>query len=151
MTRFLTHWLTTAVALGAASWILPGVTVSSATALLVAALVLGFVNAVVRPVLVLMTLPFTLVTLGLFYFVVNGLAFGLAAWLVPGVRRQVVRVGDPRGVHRWLGVVVYRRIRAGTLGPARGNPTAVATAVSAGRVGVGVVKAALGASATRWR
>ena len=84
MTRFLTHWLTTAVALGAASWILPGVTVSSATALLVAALVLGFVNAVVRPVLVLMTLPFTLVTLGLFYFVVNGLAFGLAAWLVPG-------------------------------------------------------------------
>ena len=84
MIRFLTHWLTTALALGVASWVLPGVTVSSLTALMVAALVLGFVNAVVRPMLVLMTLPFTLLTLGLFYFVVNGVAFGLAAWLVPG-------------------------------------------------------------------
>ncbi len=84
MTRFFTHWLATAVALGVASWVLPGVTVTSLTALMVAALVLGFVNAVIRPVLVLMTLPLTLVTLGLFYFVVNGLAFGLAAWLVPG-------------------------------------------------------------------
>ena len=84
MSRFLAHWLTTAVALGVASWILPGVTVTSLTALMIAALVLGFVNAVVKPVLVLLTLPFTLVTLGLFYFVVNGLAFGIAAWLVPG-------------------------------------------------------------------
>lgn len=84
MTRFFAHWLTTAVALGVASWILPGVTVTSLTALIVASLVLGFVNAVVKPVLVLLTLPFTLVTLGLFYFVVNGLAFGLAAWLVQG-------------------------------------------------------------------
>ncbi len=84
MTRFFAHWLTTAVALSVASWILPGVTVTSLTALIVASLVLGFVNAVVKPVLVLLTLPFTLVTLGLFYFVVNGLAFGLAAWLVPG-------------------------------------------------------------------
>lgn len=84
MIRFLMHWLTTALALGVASWILPGVTVASPTALMVAALVLGFVNAVVRPIIVLMTLPFTLLTLGLFYFVVNGIAFGLAAWLVPG-------------------------------------------------------------------
>jgi putative membrane protein len=53
-------------------------------ALAVAALVLGFVNAIVRPVLVLITLPITILTLGLFYFVVNGLAFGLAAAIVPG-------------------------------------------------------------------
>ena len=84
MNRFFAHWLTTALALGAASWILPGVEVASLTALLVAALVLGFVNAVVRPLLLLLTLPITLVTLGLFYLVVNGLAFSLAAWLVPG-------------------------------------------------------------------
>jgi putative membrane protein len=84
MRQFLTHWLTTAVALGVASWILPGVEVASATALAVAAFVLGFVNAVVKPVLVLLTLPITVVTLGLFYLVVNGLAFWLAAWLVPG-------------------------------------------------------------------
>lgn len=84
MKHFFTHWLTTAVALGVASWILPGVQVTSPTALAVAAFVLGFVNAVVKPVLVLLTLPITVVTLGLFYLVVNGLAFWLAAWLVPG-------------------------------------------------------------------
>ena len=81
---FIAHWLTTAAALGVGAWILPGVQVDSLAALAVAALVLGFVNAIVRPVLVLLTLPFTVVTLGLFYFVVNGAAFGLAAALVPG-------------------------------------------------------------------
>ena len=49
-----------------------------------AALVLGFVNAIVRPILVILTLPITVLTLGLFYLVVNGIAFGLAAALVPG-------------------------------------------------------------------
>ena len=83
---FLAHWFTTAVALGATAWMLSGVQVDSFTALAVAALVLGFVNAIVRPILVLLTLPFTLVTLGLFYFVINGVAFGLAASLVPGFR-----------------------------------------------------------------
>lgn len=56
----------------------------SLAALVVAAFVLGFVNAVVKPLLVLLTLPITFVTIGLFYLVVNGLAFSLAAWLVPG-------------------------------------------------------------------
>ncbi len=84
--RFLAHWLTTAVALGVTAWILPGVQVDSLVALAVSALVLGFVNAIVRPVLVLLTLPFTVLTLGLFYFIVNGIAFGLAAALVPGFR-----------------------------------------------------------------
>ena len=83
---FLAHWFTTAVALGATAWMLSGVHVDSLGALAIAALVLGFVNAIVRPILVLLTLPFTLVTLGLFYFVVNGIAFGLAASLVPGFR-----------------------------------------------------------------
>ena len=73
-----------AIALFATAYILPGVTVDSWTTLAVAALVLGLVNAVVRPLLVLLTLPITVVTLGLFYLVVNGLAFALAAWVVPG-------------------------------------------------------------------
>ena len=81
---FLAHWFTTAAALGVTAWILPGVRVDSLVALAVAALVLGFVNAIVRPLLVLLTLPFTVLTLGLFYYVVNGIAFGLAAALVPG-------------------------------------------------------------------
>jgi len=84
MGRFITHWITTALALGATASMLPGVEVASLTALLVAALVLGFVNAVVKPILMLLTLPITFVTLGLFYLVVNGIAFALAAWLVPG-------------------------------------------------------------------
>ena len=79
MNRFLTHWLVTALALGAAAWILPGVMVTSLPALLVAALALGLINAVVKPVLVVLTLPITIVTLGLFYLVVNGTAFALAA------------------------------------------------------------------------
>lgn len=82
--RFLTHMLVTAIALAVATFVLPGLHVDSWMALAAAAFVLGLVNATVRPVLVLITLPITLLTLGLFYFVVNGLAFGLAAALVPG-------------------------------------------------------------------
>jgi putative membrane protein len=84
VSRFLVHWLVVAIALWAAAWILPGVAISSWPALVVASLVLGLVNAVVRPILVLLTLPITLLTLGLFYLVVNGAAFALSAWLVPG-------------------------------------------------------------------
>ena len=84
MNRFLAHWLVVSIALGAVAWILPGVGIASWPALLVAALVLGLVNAVVRPILVLLTLPITIVTLGLFYLVVNGAAFTLAAMVVPG-------------------------------------------------------------------
>ncbi len=84
MTRFLTHWFTTAVALGICVWVVRGVRVDSPAALVVAALVLGFLNAIVKPILLLLTLPITILTLGLFYFVVNGLVFGLTALLVPG-------------------------------------------------------------------
>ncbi len=84
MPRFFAHWIITAIALGVAAWVLPGVHASSVLAVVVAGLVLGFVNAVIRPVLVILTLPITILTLGLFYLVVNGIAFALAAWLVPG-------------------------------------------------------------------
>ena len=84
MIRFLAHWVLTALALWVTAWILPGVTVRSFGALAVGAVVLGFVNAVIRPVLVVLTLPITVVTLGIFYLVVNGAAFALAAWIVPG-------------------------------------------------------------------
>ncbi len=84
MRPFLAQWLTTGLALGVVAWILPGVTITSVPALAVGAIVLGFVNAVVKPVLVILTLPLTFVTLGIFYFVVNGIAFSLAAWIVPG-------------------------------------------------------------------
>lgn len=84
MTGFLLQWLITALALAVTAWLLPGVHVQSLLALLLAALILGLVNAIVRPVLVALTLPITVLTLGIFYLVVNGAAFALAAWLSPG-------------------------------------------------------------------
>jgi len=84
MPRFLIHWATVALSLWVATEIVPGIRVSSFTVLVIGALILGLVNACVRPVLVFLTLPITVVTLGIFYLVVNGLSFGLAAWLVPG-------------------------------------------------------------------
>ena len=84
MLGLLLRWLLSALALVLTSKVVPGITVDSFTALLIAAIVLGLVNAVVRPILVFFTLPLTLVTLGLFLLVVNAITFGLAAWLVPG-------------------------------------------------------------------
>jgi putative membrane protein len=81
---FLIHWLIVGVSLWVTASLVPGVTVSSYRSLALAALVLGLVNALVKPILVLLTLPLTILTLGLFYFVVNGMAFALAAALVPG-------------------------------------------------------------------
>lgn len=72
------------VALLAADWFLDGIFISGFLTALVAALVLGLVNTLIRPVLVMITLPLTFITLGLFIFVINALAFGLAAFLVPG-------------------------------------------------------------------
>lgn len=81
---FFVQWVVVAIALAVAAYIVPGVIVESGVALAFAALVLGLINALVRPVLTLLTLPLTLLTLGLFYLVVNGLAFALAAGITPG-------------------------------------------------------------------
>ena len=82
--RLLAAWLINAVALLALPWLLPSIHVASFTTALWAALVLGLVNTLVRPVLLLLTLPVTLLTLGLFIFVINGAMFLLAAWLLEG-------------------------------------------------------------------
>ena len=84
MRNFVIHWIITAVALAVGARIVPGIHLSSLPVLLLSGLVLGLINAFVRPVLVVLTLPITILTLGLFYLVVNAAAFGLAAALVPG-------------------------------------------------------------------
>jgi putative membrane protein len=84
MRRFLLHWLVTALALWVTAYILPGVHVGSWQTLAIAAVVLGLFNAVVRPILVVLTLPITILTLGLFYLLINGLVFLIVARLVPG-------------------------------------------------------------------
>jgi putative membrane protein len=84
MNKMLAHWVICAFALALTTWILPGVRVTSPLALLAAALVLGLLNALLKPVLVLLTLPITVLTLGLFDLVLNAALVALAAALVPG-------------------------------------------------------------------
>jgi len=83
--KLILKWLFSAAALLAVAYLYSGVTVTSFTSALIAAAVLGALNAVVRPVLVLLTLPVTLVTLGLFLFVINALMFWAAASLLSGL------------------------------------------------------------------
>ncbi len=84
MMMLLLRWVLNAAALLLVAYLYPGVAVQSFFAALVAALVLGLVNALVRPVLVILTLPVTVLTLGLFLFVINALMFWLVANLVQG-------------------------------------------------------------------
>jgi len=86
MIYLLARWAVNAAALLLVAYLYPGVTVESLFAALVAALVLGLVNAVIRPILILLTLPATLLTLGLFIFVINALLFWFVAEIVQGFR-----------------------------------------------------------------
>ena len=83
MTAFLIRWMVTTIAVFVAVKLPLGIRCESAGALLGASLLLGVINAFVRPVLLLLSLPFIIVTLGLFIFVVNALLLLLVSWLVP--------------------------------------------------------------------
>ena len=82
--RIIIKWLLSAVALLAVAYLYPGVQVASFGSALIAAAVIGLLNLVVRPVLVVLTLPVTIVTLGLFLFVINALLFWAASGLLSG-------------------------------------------------------------------
>jgi putative membrane protein len=82
--RFLARLVLNGVAIIVAAYFLPGLHVSGPYAALIAGVILGFVNAIVRPVLFFLTLPLTLLTLGLFIFVLNAICLELTAWFVPG-------------------------------------------------------------------
>ncbi|MBW8886449.1 MAG: phage holin family protein [Fibrobacteres bacterium] len=81
---FLVRLIVSMVSLGLAARIIPGIYVSDWVTLLLAALLLSVVNAIIKPIFVLLTLPFTILTLGLFLLVVNAAMLGLVAWLLPG-------------------------------------------------------------------
>ncbi len=85
MIKMLVRWALLAGALLLVAHLYPGVTVTSFGAALIAALVLGLLNSVLRPILLLLTLPITVVTLGLFIFIINALVFWAAASLLPGL------------------------------------------------------------------
>ena len=82
--RLVLKWLLSALALLAVAYVYSGVQVSNFTSALIAAAVIGLLNMVVRPVLVVLTLPVTVVTLGLFLFVINALLFWAASGLLNG-------------------------------------------------------------------
>src|SRR6185312_3947392 len=84
MLSLLARWIVNAAALLLVAYLYPGVHVEGFTTALVAALLLGLVNALIRPILVLLTLPVTILTLGLFLFVINALLFWLVAEVVHG-------------------------------------------------------------------
>jgi putative membrane protein len=82
--RFLARLFLNALAILMAARLVPGLQLSGTGAALAAGALLGLVNVAVRPVILLLTLPFTLVTLGLFIFVVNAICLWLTSLLVPG-------------------------------------------------------------------
>jgi putative membrane protein len=84
MAGFLIRLLISALGLWLAAAVLSGIYVDGPGTLIIAALLLGIVNAIVRPLLVLLTLPITILTLGLFLLVVNAGMFALVAWVLPG-------------------------------------------------------------------
>jgi len=81
---FLVQWAVTSLALWVASHVFRGIRFADTSSLIISALLLGFANAIVRPLLILLTLPLTLVTLGLFLLVINALMLLLVAKVVKG-------------------------------------------------------------------
>jgi putative membrane protein len=84
MKGFFLRLLITALGLWVADRLLPGIVITGTGSLIVSALLLGIVNAVIRPIILILTLPLTILTLGLFVLIVNGISLAIAAWLVPG-------------------------------------------------------------------
>lgn len=82
--KLLVKWLLSAAALLFVAYVYSGVQIESFTSALIAALVIGLFNAVLRPVLVVLTLPITIVTLGLFLFIINALMFWAASGVLSG-------------------------------------------------------------------
>lgn len=86
--NFIIRWIATAIAVGAAVWIVPGITTvgdNATIAIAVGALVLSLINIVLKPVLQFISLPITVLTLGIFYLIVNALLLELAAWASTGL------------------------------------------------------------------
>ena len=98
--RILLVWLFNTLALIAVAYLMPSITIADFKSALIAALILGLVNAFIRPVLILLTLPVTVLTLGLFILVINGLLF----WFVGSVVKGFIVEGFWSGV---IGAILF--------------------------------------------
>lgn len=78
-------WLALALAVMFVGWVIPGITISSFWTAMIAAIVIALVNIVIKPILIFLTLPINILTLGIFVLVINALLFMFVAYLIPGV------------------------------------------------------------------
>ena len=78
-------WIALALAVMFVGWVIPGITISSFWTAMIASVVIALVNIVIKPILIFLTLPINILTLGLFVLVINALLFMFVAYLVPGV------------------------------------------------------------------
>ncbi len=116
--QLLLIWILNALALLAVAYLMPSIEVSGLMSALIAAAVIGLVNVLIRPVLILLTLPVTVLTLGLFIFVINGLLFYFVGHVLQGFHVQSL----PSGI---LGAILYSIISwlLTSLIPGNDNPS----------------------------
>lgn len=86
MIVLLLKWIGLALGIMFVGWVVPGITISNFVTALIAAVVIAFINVFIKPVLIFLTLPINILTLGLFILVINALLFMFVAYLVPGVQ-----------------------------------------------------------------
>ncbi|WP_165063024.1 MULTISPECIES: phage holin family protein [unclassified Adlercreutzia] len=96
--NFIMRWLITAIAVGVAVWVVPGITIlsndSSWIAIAIFALFLSLINMSIKPILQILSLPVTVLTLGLFYIIVNTFLLYIAAWLANGIFQVGFYISD---------------------------------------------------------
>lgn len=112
LTKLLVRFIFGALGLWISSRLVEGIVFTSTEALVISALVLGVVNAIIRPVVVLLTLPLTVVTLGLFLLIVNAAMIGLTSMVVPGFHVHGLVPGVMAaiitGISAWIGGMILR-------------------------------------------
>ena len=98
--KLLIGWLLNALALLAVAYLVPDIHVSNFLSALIAAAVIGLANMLIKPILLILTLPVTIITLGLFIFVINGILFWLAGYFLQGFDVKTITAGI-------IGAIVY--------------------------------------------
>ena len=102
MIGFLLRAVITAAGLYLATQWVPGVHINNTTTLLIAAVLLGVVNAIVKPIAFILTLPVTILTLGLFLFVLNAAMVALVAWMLPGFHLDSFKAALLTAIIVWI-------------------------------------------------
>ena len=126
MKEFLLRWFVTTLSVLGATWLIPGLHCDTAGALLGAALLLGIINALVRPVLLLLSLPFIIVTMGFFILVVNALLILFVSKVIPGFHVAgfwtALFAGIVIGIISWI-LSSFFRGSDGTIHPVNYHPS----------------------------